>query len=94
MSTLSSRRIISRRDADDEDRERLLQQSAERLRALGPLDDVESGAAAHFALEPARRRGPDADHEVRSDRDDDDAQAGVEHPSNRALPGCRRTACR
>ena len=36
---------------DDDDRQRLLQQAAERLRALGPLDDVEAGAGAHLALE-------------------------------------------
>ena len=67
MSTSSSRSTISPAMTDDDDGERLLQQAAERLRALGALDDVEPGAAAHLALEAARRRRADADHQVGGD---------------------------
>ena len=72
-------------DGDDEHRQRLLQQAAERLRALGALDDVEARAAAHLPLEAPRRRGTGADDEVRRDRDDHDPQPGAEQPAEQRV---------
>ena len=68
------------RDDDDDEGQRVLQQTPERLRALGALDDVEPGAGGHVALELTDGRGADADDDVGRDQNDHDAQARTEQP--------------
>ena len=67
-------------DDRDGDGQRLLNEPAERLRALGALDDVLSGAGAHLPLEPARRRRSDADRHVGGNADHGDSKSMVEQP--------------
>ena len=85
MSTSSSRRIIERGDPDDQHRQCLLDHHAQGFRALCSLDDVETGADAHLALEASRRGRPESNHHVGGDCDDGDAQAIIEQPAPQRL---------